>query len=668
MLINHLFYYVEIFTENTNKKNEFVNQKTDYYVDEQKKTYEYLNEAFTNHKFIKISPIVLSIEDKKIKNENEYFNSMNFLVEGSFGSNIPNTLWKLSDKANSKYPKHIRKIHREILHNIAKKSMENIIDIVDIIIQDYKFNPKNNNLKILMNIILDQECLQQFLWDPSTNTITDIKLKDLYISHVVDEDSTENEDNFSNDSSVRYTKFNIRILHTIIKLIKEAEYILSIHLKDTVRKPSRESTIKYFFYEKFFDTTMVIDGMNSYLSNHLQVDDILINTFVFQCNINTSLKTSLDNNLRRKCGDLLIWETNRYKNIDNNFIQIEGYNGGLYQHEVNGKNIFLIINLIKNEYNQWVLQKEMFRDSLTCDNLLALSFEYCELHTNDLTNDYMILRSMNFDQLLHFIDRMINKRQDTTLIDHVSLKDKNQMKRLKEYQTLLHTLNTISIAKPKKLPTIKELKQIKNEIIKFISNLEYKQNNFNCVGVNGGWLPKDLLPILGTNEKMLNVIDINQEFENNQGADNLTSQIIISNHIMKSIRLTDIMNDTLTEKVAIKELITLIKMFENDLSQIKESQILLTIFQDLNNRNITDIISLKKTNRLKNLIISKTNRLKNLIMIYKQSHRIKLFFKTEAGKRISFLKRLNEIIKEYGIKNANQILSSLYFIELAILK
>ena len=520
---------------------------------------KYLDECFFNEdKRVEIPLFQANRQEQLAINENEYSNVCNYKANGNtYGSYIGKELQSISSYISQKI-NHAHEIVNplsamEKLMNELKRNhlFLNIASIMDMLWQDYnaEISKKDNEsseqlfrLKVLMNGIYTRQALKIFMEQGDNNTI---KIKggsfvEKLKSEKINEDSSDDEefpDLNNNTKEQKYEKFQQGLLNGTIILLRSYETIfleyLNIKLSDKSLSAKLQQDINYFVTGLDYSSESskkILDyldqGQKLKQKMNQQIEEKLDPSHFY-----TIMNKDIDNELRQKAIALLKWGK-PYEIINS---QIDGYNGGICYIE----GIFFLINWKMNEdKSNFILQKEIFRDNLTCSNLTGLTDIYCQLQTNNTIKPKQILKSMNYNQMTQFVEDLIDKFQKNSYI----LKKSNQeetVRTLKKFSVDIK--NAIDI----KDETIqkKTIKQIKRNMIAYLDSLVYvnKTTNYTYNGVNSGWNSHNLLPILGETFDSVNRIeyDFSSIHTKKQGIDKLKTQNRIDGHIFASLRLED---------------------------------------------------------------------------------------------------------------------------------
>ena len=507
--------------------------------------------------------LYLTPKEMMAKNESELDNYCCFREnKQKFGTEAARHMQAIQKIALTKSKENESIKQTKLINNekqvITPEYLENFAQILDLIIKNYNDgNEKLLHSKILMYLIYNEQALKIYLnYDATTHKFSVKNNKSLLekfkYQNVAEDSSDEESLNGSNPLDVKNHKFSNAILLSVINMCREAEVML---LKSFNEQLVRGKLSKEEIESINFFVTGNKENMNAQtiINDYLEKGKILKNTMnnnIKQC-LNSLLKTQIslgeikkpwindkninviNNDFRRKCLHLSIEK----KKSSSAFFFIDGYNGGIYKIE----GILFIFNFQYDQtLNTFIMQKEILRDNLTCPNLYALTDIYCQLHTNNIIKPKQILRRMNYNQMMRFVQQLID-----------SFKDNNYNFEKGNKETTVQNLKKFSIdiknAMDIKDETIqkKTIKQIKRNMIAYLDSLVYVNktttDNYTYNGVNTCWYSENLLPILG--ETFLSVNKISSIYYDKQttesGESNLRIQNGIPGHIFASLRLED---------------------------------------------------------------------------------------------------------------------------------
>jgi hypothetical protein len=638
MLINNVFHGMESLVNNGSHQRNNDSQSTNNLSEQDILR---LNNNFSNKKFMKtFIPIdIFTAKEQILLNENEHKNYYNFFANNN---------------------KFLVDLDRLTFDNYVKNNIKNLSIIMDEIIHDYKKKPENFLIKTLYSDIDNDQTLHIFFKHKHKDKILSSMVK----TKKVEEDSTDDEDyneNYNTEEyyNKKYSKFVTRLGFALNQMITQHESILLEYIKLKLNDNKVNAGIKQNFLNfinKINDKSsmdeqkslsieesikMATDKIDEYFKKgNKKIDEMneyIIHKFFHPLDINeiiSSIKT-IDNQFRWAAANLLRSKENpteKYWDTFSNgaFKKIGGYNGFLYKHD----NVFFLINFRYDEENkQIILEKEFFRDNVTCYNLRKLNYRYCQLHTNDIVNPRQIGRYMDYEQLSTFIQKLLeNINNKFGTLD----KEKDKIILEQYYEWLKNLKPPYGNSLIKQLYEKSLIKQKKSEIINFLHNLAYKSTEYNYIGYNAGWCSEYLLPIIGKSIQEENIIDTRETNVSNLKTNSI-SQIIIPDHIFKSIRLNDV--STLwgpeQENLIIKKFLEEIFYEPNQLNKIEQriSKIQENRISSIN-RFIKKFISILKISALN----SNKKQENTVTMLDKIEELIEIINASKEEKKEQFLK------------------------------
>ena len=549
-----------------------------------------LNDAFQNKKYDHKKLFQWSNSELLAINTGEFYNSFALLIEDDI------FMYKLLNEhlqvAFQKFPFNEKQQIDYLINEIYDKDktfqeeLKKMIDFLDMIIRDYnntnqeifiQLSTQSNlienpalifdfSIKVLISDIIDDQTLKFHLTD--LNQPKKYKLlNDIFNTPV--EDSSEDEFvDYKKTIQTKQHKLIKRILLTLKKIFTNSWYFFISYLYykwDKIRDlpDDHPDIIKIFSLTKetkdYFITVIQyhyhyrsVDIQNKYQSYiNINVLPKMIENF-----LTTKKILTLDNRFRNKALDILLkLEKNKDQDKKECYF-LDDTNGILCFINKYGLNNGLLINLKYDEIKKiFILEIEMFRDNLTDFRLNEFNQRYCGLNANDITYINQICHWINFNQLLCFIDTLLEKlkkkihitqknengEEITIETTKYSLNNPKNQKELEEYQQILKSL----VSQTTDLPNKQKLKQIKKTIIDFLCILEYQDNeySFKYCGFNTGWYPLKLSSISGENYITNNLISIylnEQTTLESKSNDIFISQFRTPKHIFKSIKLENI--------------------------------------------------------------------------------------------------------------------------------